>query len=452
MKPRYWAGLEDMRREQPWQRLEVQGRVPAWLSGSLLRTGPARYRLGRQSYRHWFDGLAALHCFHLREGEAHYACRWVDSPDFGAAEKDGRIGYPAFASDPCRSLFRIFLSFFKPDQTANPNVNVVGLEREWAAFTETPMPIRFDPKTLETLGVIRYQDRVGSQLALAHPLPSPDGRGLVNLQIRFGRRPYYEVVEQNFRRRRSLRKVACQQPAYMHSFAMADRDVVFLEAPLRVAPLRLLFRSRPFIENFRWKAELPSRFHWLDENGEAHVFEAEPMFCFHFVKAWKEGGERFVDLVTFEDAEVIRSFYLDWMERGGPIPDARLQRYHLHRGRAEKVWQCPEVFELPRSDGRYYFGVGVAAEERGDMFNQLVRVDPMSGETRTWREPGCYPGEPVWVGEPGGREGVVLSVVLDPSVPGSYLLVLDSESWTERARMWAPQAVPLGFHGDWGWD
>ena len=43
--------------------LEWQGTPPAWLSGVLLRTGPAKFEVGNTAYRHWFDGLAMLHRF-----------------------------------------------------------------------------------------------------------------------------------------------------------------------------------------------------------------------------------------------------------------------------------------------------------------------------------------------------------------------------------------------------
>jgi len=57
---------------------------------------------------------------------------------------------------------------------------------------------------------------------------------------------------------------------------------------------------------------------------------------------------------------------------------------------------------------------------------------------------------PVLVAAPEGTredDGVVLSVVLDPATGNSYLLVLDAESFQERARAEAPHAIPFGFHG-----
>ncbi|MFB6278540.1 MAG: carotenoid oxygenase family protein, partial [Salinibacter sp.] len=69
---------------------------------------------------------------------------------------------------------------------------------------------------------------------------------------------------------------------------------------------------------------------------------------------------------------------------------------------------------------------------------------------QTWHESGTYPGEPVFVPHPEGtteEDGVVLSVVLDPAAEQSFLLVLDADTFTERARATVPHAIPFGFHG-----
>jgi carotenoid cleavage dioxygenase-like enzyme len=67
-----------------------------------------------------------------------------------------------------------------------------------------------------------------------------------------------------------------------------------------------------------------------------------------------------------------------------------------------------------------------------------------------WHEPGCYPGEPVFIDRPGGSaedDGAILSVVLDSSTERSFLLILDSETFEEVARAEAPHHIPFGFHG-----
>jgi carotenoid cleavage dioxygenase-like enzyme len=44
------------------RQLSVQGTIPAWLRGRLLRNGPGRWRSpdGSRTYEHAFDGLAKL--------------------------------------------------------------------------------------------------------------------------------------------------------------------------------------------------------------------------------------------------------------------------------------------------------------------------------------------------------------------------------------------------------
>jgi carotenoid cleavage dioxygenase-like enzyme len=51
-------GFRSLEVELPPVRLPVEGTFPAWLAGSLLRIGPAKFEAGSHSYRHWFDGLA----------------------------------------------------------------------------------------------------------------------------------------------------------------------------------------------------------------------------------------------------------------------------------------------------------------------------------------------------------------------------------------------------------
>ena len=80
-----------------------------------------------------------------------------------------------------------------------------------------------------------------------------------------------------------------------------------------------------------------------------------------------------------------------------------------------------------------------------------MKVDLADGGAEMWSEPGCYPGEPVFVPAPGPRDedgGVILSVVLDAAAQRSFLLVLDARDFTELARAEAPHHIPFGFHGN----
>jgi beta,beta-carotene 9',10'-dioxygenase len=75
----YLAGFRTLDTETSGVELEWQGAPPAWLNGALLRTGPAKFKIGGSTYKHWFDGLAMLHRFAFVGGRVRYANRFLQS-------------------------------------------------------------------------------------------------------------------------------------------------------------------------------------------------------------------------------------------------------------------------------------------------------------------------------------------------------------------------------------
>jgi beta,beta-carotene 9',10'-dioxygenase len=167
----YGVGFRSLTREidQPVA-LTVTGALPAWLEGTLLRTGSSKFEVGTRNYNHWFDGLAMLHRFAFAGGAVTYANRFLKSNAFCAAEKTGKISYGEFATDPCRTLFGRIAAIFHPKLTDNCCVNISEYARQAVAFTETSLPVRIAPKTLETLGVFDCRRALRGQISTAHPL------------------------------------------------------------------------------------------------------------------------------------------------------------------------------------------------------------------------------------------------------------------------------------------
>ena len=62
-------GFTTLENEVVLDSLLVSGKIPSWLSGTLIRNGPAMFEVGIQKFNHWFDGLAMLHKFSFREGK-----------------------------------------------------------------------------------------------------------------------------------------------------------------------------------------------------------------------------------------------------------------------------------------------------------------------------------------------------------------------------------------------
>ena len=185
------AGFETLEDEITVDGLPVQGELPSWLRGSLIRTGPARFEANGRSLNHWFDGQAMLHRFSFADGAVGYANRELDTRA-DAAVRAGRVAYREFATDPCRSIFRRVVTMFAPGVTDNANVNLTRIGKRFVAMTETPLPVEFDPRTLRALGVAEVE-RPDGNITTAHPHHDP-GRGeLINYAVKLGARSTYRV-------------------------------------------------------------------------------------------------------------------------------------------------------------------------------------------------------------------------------------------------------------------
>lgn len=229
-----------------------------------------------------------------------------------------------------------------------------------------------------------------------------------------------------------------------------------------VNPLALIFSGRPFIENFRWKPDLGTRFTLIDrETGEkTGPFVTDPCFAFHHVNAYEtEDGRVIADVCTFDDHEIVESLYLGNLRNGASIPPPALTRFTISpdTGSIESERLVEEPIDLPRinygySNGRpyrYAWGLGT---DGTSFFDRIVAADVEQRTTKVWKETDCYPGEPVFASEPGASgeaDGVLLSVVLDTAAETSFLLVLDAKTLEEKARATVPHHIPFNFHGQY---
>src|SRR5919198_5975978 len=202
--------------------LAIEGRLPDWLIGELVRVTPAGLDSNGHSVRHWFDGLAMLHKFSFHDGRVSYANRHLDTEARRRAADPGARQSQGFATDPCRGLFKRVMTMVSRVPSDNTNVNLVRLGREYLAMTETPMPVQFDPKTLATLGL---GEAAPGQVTTAHPQVDPDERELINYATHFGRSSSYRV----YTRRAGepyqvLGQIPVAEPSYVQSDASAWLD------------------------------------------------------------------------------------------------------------------------------------------------------------------------------------------------------------------------------------
>jgi carotenoid cleavage dioxygenase-like enzyme len=390
-----------------------------------------------------------------------YKSRFLRTRAYAAAQ-EGHWAGSGFGTDPCRSIFKRVQSVFSPDVTDNANVNLVRIGERYIAMTETPLPIEFDAETLDTMGPLRFTDKLGGQVTTAHPHHDPARGELVNYSVNFSRKSEYRLwgLAAGSSERRPIASLPVGEPAYMHAFGMSERYLILAEYPLRVNPLRLAFSGRAFIKNYRWQPEQGTRFQVIDrETGELRgTYETDAFFCFHHVNAFERGSDLVLDLIAFEDATIIDSLFLDETGPVAALPPSELRRYTIgldsgsvtHEPLAEGTVELPRIDYARRNTREYRYAY--FAGSSGEWLDRLVKVDVGQGEVASWSEDGCYPGEAIFVRAPGEEAedgGVLLSVVLDTRAGRSFLLVLDAASMGELGRAEAPHHIPYGFHGQY---
>jgi len=443
-------------------RLDVEGSIPNWLDGALIRNGPGRFEFGDDRASHWFDGLAMLRRYGFDAGTVRYTNRFLRTDAYEDAHSGATAGEFATTGGVLEQLRQWLTALGPPAATDNANVHLARLGDRFVALTEAPRRVAFDPNSLETRGEFRWTDDVPEHMATAHLAVDPTRRETIGYSLTFGRTPRYHLYRVPFDRvaREYLASVTAEHPGYVHDCAVTENYVVLVEPPLRISILRALAPwGDGIFDALEYDADDAARFVVVDRDTGAVVADRHTpaFFVFHHVNAYEDGDDVVVDLVAFEDADIVDALSFDVLagDAFAAAPPGRLDRFRLPlegQGveRSRRYDGSLELPTVPRAvrGRRYRYAYAQATDREGA--NGLVKLDLDRGTAMEWWERGVYVEEPRMVQVPEtDREddGVVLAPALDTSRDRSMLLVFDAETLTEQARAVLPHAVPFGFHG-----
>merc|ERR1719184_295003 len=263
--------------------------------------------------------------------------------------------------------------------------------------------------------------------------------------------------------------------------------------------LMLRFQGKGWNKMMVWEPNTDTVFHLVNRRtGEISKvrYSGAPMFALHQINAFEDNGVLVMDMCCGDDGEVIADFTLENLRRpqgeemdkfynalcrnlprryalplnvdsATPLNENLIKLPYL---KAKAVMTKPgEVFltheelygeELCQLGGcefphinydkhsgrpyRYYYACGF-----GHVFSDsLLKMDTHTKEMKSWKYPGLYPSEPVFVPAPDATEeddGVVMSVIITPRQDkSSFLLVLDAKSFKELGRAEVPVNIPYG--------
>lgn len=455
--------------------LLVEGEVPDWLNGTFVRNGPISVEIGDQKLAHWFDGLAMLHAFSFQKNKVTYTNQFLKTDAYKTVFVEGSLQYLGFDSLPPHPIWDNIKHFFNPPvcpPLQNANVNIAEIDHQFIALTETPLPVQFDLKTLDTIGAVQFQDNLPKENAFdsAHMQYDRKTGEKINYLVDFGIRSQYVVYRynQDVPKREVIGKIPVKNPAYMHSFALTEHYIILVEFPFIVNPFDLLFMTKPFIANYYWCPDKGTNFLIINRKTgclEKTIKDCNPFFAFHHVNAYEEGDNIVLDIVTYPNANVISNIsqhgFLStpYGSTDEKLNETKLMRYRLSLsdGILQSKILFDKSFELPRINEqhnarpyRYAYGSDQRPLLKPTDIRPIYKIDTKNRETLAWKEPGMLPGEPVFVPKPHTTdedEGVILSIILDPVHKKSFLLILDGKTLTEKARIYTPFPIPVGLHG-----
>jgi beta,beta-carotene 9',10'-dioxygenase len=451
------------RRDRQTLPVRIEGSVPSWLTGELVRTAPAVFAQGSWRAEHWFDGLALIYGFSFADGVS-FRQNLLGSK-FAADVGAGRAATATFDTGMKRGLLRRLVSPV-PEVTDNTNVNIVPWQGAWLAMTESPHQ-HVVGNDLATRGLYRFEDALPATLSFtAHPHFDFERSALVNVGISFGPKNELWVVRQS--RAGGARavegKLAVKRVPYLHSFGLSPKHAVIVDHPFSVNPLTLLWSNRGYIEHFKWQPERGTRLWKLSrDSGEWTDYQTEPLFCFHTVNTFDDGDDVVIDFLAFDDVSAVARFKTEQLASGALPPFLpRFVRARLSPGKrhaelellSEQGFELPNIVYRAQQAQRYdtVWGAALADDGQRGWSSEIVRVDLASDRVARFSDPQMTYGEPVFVPRPGAarpNDGVVLTVGSHAADDRSLLAVLDATTLAPLARCHVELSIPLGFHGNY---
>lgn len=450
-------------REHGFEPLEVEGKLPPDLDGTIFRNGPGLFELFGQKVGHPFEADGAVSAIRIVGGAAAGAARITRS---AGLEEERAAGRPLYGFGvPWR---RRFANVLRSRQKNTANTSVMFWNGRLFALMEAAKPTEIDPRDLTTLGETDLDGVVVSAFS-AHPHRVESRKTTYNFGLQYGRFTKLHLYAlPDGAPARHLGALDLRAPLMVHDFVATDRHLVFFLGPANVVIRRALLALGGFDDLFEWRGKSGTEIIVvpIDDPGRATRFTVDPFWQWHFTNAYERAGEIVVDYARYPD---FASFHelgaaTASTNRDAPRPPrnalgaARYHRAVIDPARrsfrsdellAQRACEFPEVH--PSAEGGEHRYAWLVLDELG----AIGRLDTKTGKLREWTAPAdVRVSEPIFVPRAGATDetdGHVLSLCLDGATDRSFLAVLDGRRVADGpvARCWFDHALPITFHGVW---
>lgn len=447
--------------------LDVEGEVPAQLSGAFYRMQPDPYYARRTDEDVYFNGDGQVSKFTFANGRVDFKHRYVMTDKLKLERKAGR------------ALFGRYRNPLTDDESVKGairgtgNTTPVVFGGKLYALKEDSPAILMDPVTLETFGYTDFDGRMKGQTFSAHCKIDPDSGNLVS----FGYNSsgplttdctYMEVSPSGA----LLKEVWFKAPYYcmMHDFGVTADYVVFPVVPMVSSWERL----KAGLPHFGFDKTLPVYLGVLPRTGEGGIrwFKAPNQNACHVVNAFNVGTKVHFDIPVSKGNGLW--FFPD--VDGSPFDPmgalAFITRWTVDYASAGDEFESATRLvdmggEFPRIDDRFISkdhryawwlvvdpmkpsvpGIGPGMNTVGYYdYRQKRQSSWWAGERSHLQEPCFIPRSPT---SPEG-DGYIVVVVDDVVTHLSQLVLLDAQKIESGpiARIKLPFGLRAGLHGNW---
>ncbi|XP_014668397.1 PREDICTED: LOW QUALITY PROTEIN: beta,beta-carotene 9',10'-oxygenase-like [Priapulus caudatus] len=309
---------------------KITGVIPKWISGNFIAVGPGKFEQGAERYRHYFDGMALLMRFEVRDQRVRYASKFLPTVTLTStaccniASSTMRFGTGA-----------TWVSYILPtNMSDNATVNLVHLGGELYCSGETATIFRINPDSLETLERVELKKLASLDTCVAHAQYDNDGSAYL-LGSHFSPPSAYKFIKipppdetkrrkidptEPVRRAEVVAKVSMQnplKPSYIHSFAMTDNYFIFVESPLVINILTVTRRKLSALSLYdalEWLEGKNCRIHLVERRSgkESKVrCECPPMLVIHQINAYEHDDNIILDVCCYDDATMLDEYHFE---------------------------------------------------------------------------------------------------------------------------------------------
>jgi all-trans-8'-apo-beta-carotenal 15,15'-oxygenase len=440
---------------------EIEGTVPDFVRGDCYLNGPARFRVGQLAYRHWLDGDGMVSMLRFGKDAVRFRSRYVRTRKFTEERAAGRPLFRVFGTGLAGGM----LNRANNGLESPANVSVYPLGRRLLAFGEQGLPWELDPENLETRGQFTFGGRLNDASPFAaHPKFDPESEEMFNFGIFFSahapRLYFYCFAGEALRYRQSL---PLEYPCSVHDFSLSKNYAVFYLSPYLLNVSALLQHKETVLESLQWCADRGSSL-LIVARETGSIVASIPIgnrYCLHVINSFERNGELIVDVLEF-DAPLYGQ-YAPVSRLFDNVPLGRPVRFVLDT----KLWELKErkTIDYPHSpdfpaidpdrvmmpyDEFWMLGISAAGKPGRKFFDQLVHADWREQANDIYQSPPMryLAGEPLFLGNAGRSQGVVLCQEFDAKNQKSGFLIFDAQRASKGpiARLGLETVQHLGFH------